>query len=211
MEGEFLRREPDVRFDQRRVEAHPARGRIDVGAGALQHGARLVVQEVDADLLQHLERGLMDRFEFVAGNEVERRKRRLRLPRRRRRDPAAALGRAPAAGAAAAPGILRRRFGGHFVPQSPAARGRAPRPRRSRSVACAVLAAPLIPASRQNGILPCQFAPGLLGGCYFAARSLGGSAGAGSGSGGRAVAPAENRAMSQERNNATASLLRSSG
>ena len=40
---------------------------------------------------------------------------------------------------------------------------------------------------------------------------LGASVGAASASGGRAGAPAENRAMSQERNNATASLLRSSG
>jgi len=42
---------------------------------------------------------------------------------------------------------------------------------------------------------------------YFAARSFGGSGATGSGSGGRAGAPPENRAMSQERNNATASLL----
>jgi hypothetical protein len=65
------------------------------------------------------------------------------------------------------------------------------------------------------------FAPELLGG-YFAARSfgasvatacsLGASAGAASGSGGgRPNMLAENRAMSQERNKATASLLRSSG
>src|SRR6185437_4565407 len=59
---------------------------------------------------------------------------------------------------------------------------------------------------------------------YFAARSFGGSAGAlaaacnfgasaagASGSGGRATAPPEKRAMSQERNKATASLLKSSG
>ena len=44
--------QPDVRLDQRGIEANPPRRRIDVGAGVLQHRARLVMQEVDADLLQ---------------------------------------------------------------------------------------------------------------------------------------------------------------
>ena len=37
------------------------------------------MQEVDADLLQDCERGLMDRLELVAGDEVERREGRVRL------------------------------------------------------------------------------------------------------------------------------------
>ena len=95
-------------------------------------------------------------------------------------------------------------------PQSHAP-ARAPRRGLPRMAARAVLAAPPLPASRQNGIASCQFAQEVLESRYFAARSFGASAAAGSGSGGRAAAPPENRAMSQERNNATASLLRSSG
>ena len=71
-----------MRLDQGGLEANAARGGIDVGASVLQHRARLVVQEVDADLLQHGERGLMDRFELVARDKFERRERRLRLARR---------------------------------------------------------------------------------------------------------------------------------
>ena len=123
VQREFLRRQPDVGFDQRRIEPNPPRGRIDVGAGVAQHRARLVMQEVDADLLQDRERGLMDRFELVAGDEVERRERRLRLAGRRRRGSSAALDRAPASGAAPVS------CGGEsvviHVPQSLAARGRA--------------------------------------------------------------------------------------
>jgi hypothetical protein len=76
---ELLRREADVRLDEIGVEADATRGWIDVRAGALQHCARFVVQEIDADLLEHFERRLMDRFEFVTGDKVERRERRLRL------------------------------------------------------------------------------------------------------------------------------------
>ena len=71
-----------MRLDETGIEANAARGRIDVGASVLQHRAGFVVQEVDADLLENLERGLMDRFEFVAGDKVERRERRARLAQR---------------------------------------------------------------------------------------------------------------------------------
>ena len=40
-----------MRLHQRRIEAHPVRGRIDVGAGAFENRARFVMQEIDADLL----------------------------------------------------------------------------------------------------------------------------------------------------------------
>ena len=33
----LLRREADLRFDERGIEAHAVRSRIDVGAGVLQH------------------------------------------------------------------------------------------------------------------------------------------------------------------------------
>ena len=62
MHPERLRREADVRFDQSGLEANAARDRIDVGTGSFQHCAGLVVQEVDADLLEYAERRLMDRF-----------------------------------------------------------------------------------------------------------------------------------------------------
>ena len=70
-----------MRLDQGRLEANAARGGIDVGASVLQHCARLVVQEVDPDLFQHGERGLMDRFELVEGDKLERRERRFWLAR----------------------------------------------------------------------------------------------------------------------------------
>jgi len=66
VQHELLRRETDVRFDEIGVEANAPRGWIDVGADGLQRCARLVVQEVDPDLLKHVERRLMDRFELVA-------------------------------------------------------------------------------------------------------------------------------------------------
>ncbi|HEX9170667.1 MAG TPA: hypothetical protein VF886_17365, partial [Roseiarcus sp.] len=59
-----------------------------------------------------LERGLMDRFELIAGDEIERRERRVRLAGGGLRGSSATLDRAPASGAAA-PRILRRRVGRH--------------------------------------------------------------------------------------------------
>ena len=73
MQGEFLRREPDLRFDQRRIETYALRARFDVGAGVFQHRPCAVVQKVHPDLLQHDKRRPMDRFELVFRHEVERR------------------------------------------------------------------------------------------------------------------------------------------
>ena len=110
VQPERLRREADMRLNQGRLEANAARGGIDLGASVLQHCARLVVQEVDPDLFQHGERGLMDRFELVAGDKLERRERRFWLAHGvRRARPSAALGRA----SAPAPRILRRRTRRH--------------------------------------------------------------------------------------------------
>ena len=101
------------------TSAGSKRTRRDAGStsapASLQHRARLVMQEVDADLLQDYERGLMDRLELVARDEVERRERREGLAGGRCRGASAALDRAPASGAA--PRILRRRVGRHVVPQ----------------------------------------------------------------------------------------------
>jgi hypothetical protein len=110
VQPERLRREPDMRLNQGGLEANAARAGIDLGASFLQHCARLVVQEVDPDLFQHGERGLMDRFELVEGDKLDRRERRLWLARGLRRfGPSAALGRA----SAPAPRILRRRTRRH--------------------------------------------------------------------------------------------------
>ena len=79
MQGEGPRREADPGLDQRRVEAHPLRSRIDVGAGASQDRPRLFVQDIDADLLEHRQGGLMNRFELVFRDEVERREGRFGL------------------------------------------------------------------------------------------------------------------------------------
>ncbi len=108
-----------MRFDEIGVEADAMRGRIDVSARLSQHGPRLVVQEVDADLVQDVERGLMDRFELVTRDKVEQRERRLWLAQGLSEARAsAALDRTPAA----APGIVRRRIRRHEVPQIPARR-----------------------------------------------------------------------------------------
>ena len=208
MEDEFLGREANARFDEGRIETHAPRGRIDVGAGVSEDRARLIVQEVDADLLQDRKRGLMDRIELVLRDEVQRRERRLRLAGRLRGPgTAAALGRA----SPAAPRFLRRRVGRHCVPQNSHPRERAPdgadRDSSPHSVLAARPDAPRAKMASEHANSRPMAAPSL----YFAARSFGASAAAGSGSAGRPVAPAEKRAISQERNKATASLLRSSG
>ena len=212
VQPERLRREADMRLNQGRVEANATRGRIDLGADGLQHCARLVVQEVDPDLFQHGERGLMDRFEFVARNKLDRRERRLLAgpgaEARRTLRPAR-----PCAGGGA-------RFRAAANPSSLPFPGFSSESADRNSPLGLVLAQSAHPRARQNGVWPCQFSAEALSAAYFAARSFGGSAGAacsfgpsaaGSGSGAGAGAPPENRAMSQERNNATASLLRSSG
>ena len=104
----------------------------------LQQSARAVVQEVDADLLQNREGGPVDGFEFVLGDEIERRERRLRLDRR-----LCGEGRRRALGAAPAPasGVLRLGFSGHGFLWIVALKEAA---RRAR-------------ASRENGIATYQF------------------------------------------------------
>ena len=71
-----------MRLDQRRIEAHPLGRRIDVSAGVAQHRPGPLVQEVDADLLEHGQRSLVDRLQLIRRNKRDRRegKTRLRLP-----------------------------------------------------------------------------------------------------------------------------------
>ena len=215
VQRETFRREPDLGFDQRRIESHPIRARIDVGAGVLQQRLGLGVQHVHADLAEHLQRGLVDRFEFVARDQLDRRKQQPRL-RLALGGFAAAFGRAPAAARL----ILARGFVRHALWSrsrfsaddslsalaapcakmasayaAPCSRGRRPRPRRDRLYPDRDRRPATAVNDRGYGRSP-----------YFAATLAGWPAA--SSSRGRSAAK---RAMSQERNSATASLLKSSG
>ncbi len=64
MEREILGRCPDQLLDHMAVEAHPLA--LDPGARFPQEIARLGQHEIHADLLEHRERGLMDRFDLIA-------------------------------------------------------------------------------------------------------------------------------------------------
>ena len=209
MEDEFLGREANARFDEGRIETHAPRGRIDVGAGVSEDRARLVVQEVDADFLQDRKRGLMDRIRARPGRRGRAARKAIAADRPARRP------RKPPPRSAAR---RRRRpvsCGGVSVviafPRFSSARARSGR-RRPRFVADkrSSRAARTRLAPKWHRSMPIR-GPRPRASLYFAARSFGVSAAAGSGSAGRPVAPAEKRAISQERNKATASLLRSSG
>src|SRR5690606_34329495 len=91
------------------VEAHPLGAFADVGAVLLHQPSRFRVQHLDADFLQHLERGEMDRLQFVRRNQVRGWERDAQLPEGRlleRARTAGALARAPSAA-----GSLGRRRG----------------------------------------------------------------------------------------------------
>ena len=87
VQREALRRETDLRFDERGIEAHAVRPGIDVRAGLAEDRLGLVVEDIDADFLQYRERGSMNGFELVSRDELDGRKPRARLGRGRdRRD-----------------------------------------------------------------------------------------------------------------------------
>ena len=65
------------------VEAHPLAAFADVGAMLLHDLAGAVMQHVDADFLEHAQRGEVDRFQLVVGDQLGRRERDLQLPERR--------------------------------------------------------------------------------------------------------------------------------
>ncbi len=125
MEREVLRREPDRRFDQGRIEAHPLRARVDIGAGLLQHRPGAGMEKVHPDLFQRGQRGVMDRLEFVLRHELERSEWEEWLCGRLRWDGSGALTAAPTAG------VLRPGFSGHGSPRVMRSRGtrRVRRPR----------------------------------------------------------------------------------
>ncbi len=141
MQREALGREADLGFHQRRIEAHAIAARRDVGARRFQQRPRLVVQDVYADFLQHRQRGVVNRFQFVGGDETDRRESEARLRRGRggRMNPLDAA-------TAAARRILARRFHRHGAPQPFCLSFRVS------------LAARLAGATREIGIATCQFA-----------------------------------------------------
>src|SRR5271169_3394451 len=85
VQREALRRETDLRFDERGIEAHAVRAGIDVRAALAEDCLGLVVEDIDADFLQHRERGSMNGFELVSRDELDRRKPRAGLGRGRNR------------------------------------------------------------------------------------------------------------------------------
>ena len=96
-EGERLRRLRDQLHEQRPVDAHPVT--VDVGPRLLPVRDRLVVAEVDADLLQDPHRGVVDALDALLVQHLVVRKRKLerRQHRRRRPDPRPVPGGAAAA------------------------------------------------------------------------------------------------------------------
>ena len=122
MDREFRRRVRDQLEDHVGVEAHPLAALADIGAVILHDLAGAVMQHVDADLLQHAQRGEVDRFELVVGDQLGRGQRNLELPERRLLEGGRAAG--AFSGPAAAPRAFRRdhRFGwmqcgGHGIPR----------------------------------------------------------------------------------------------
>src|SRR5271163_3522008 len=117
VQREALRRETDLRFDERGIEAHAVRPGIDVRAGLAEDRPGLVVEDIDADFLQYRERGSMNGFELVSRDELDGRKPRARLRRGRdRRDYTLA------AASAATRRVLARAFIRHFAVPSSGAR-----------------------------------------------------------------------------------------
>ena len=72
MDGEFRRRMRDQLEDHVGVETHPLAALADIGAMILHDLAGAVMQHVDADLLQHAQRGEVDRLELVVGDQLGR-------------------------------------------------------------------------------------------------------------------------------------------
>ena len=112
MDGEFGRAVRDQLEDHVAVEAHALGALAHVGAMRLHDAARLVMQHVDADFLQHAQRGEVDRFQLVVGDQLGRRERDSQLPERRLLEGGRAAGALSGASAAAGAVSGHDRFGG---------------------------------------------------------------------------------------------------
>ena len=108
---EFRRRVRDQLEDHVGVEAHALAAFADVGAMLLHDLAGAVMQHVDADFLQHAQRGEVDRFQLVVGDQLGRRERDLQLPERRLLEGGRAAGALSGAAAAARAVGGEHRFG----------------------------------------------------------------------------------------------------
>ncbi len=99
MQGELRRRLAELALDEPAVEADALRVGVDIGARRLQQVARPVMEHVDADLLEHCQRGEVDGLERVLrhGGDGSVEKARLRLLLRRRIAAALRPGPAPIA------------------------------------------------------------------------------------------------------------------
>ena len=187
----LLRREADLRLDQSGIEAHAVGVRIDVGAGVLQHRARLGVQEIDADLLQHASAPPDGSTSSSSAETSSTGGNGDRGCGWAAPEPAAALG--PGAPAA------RSSWGADIHASPHIGRSRWPRP-ALRSPANLAPAGNRTAHMRSFRRSPGRYSPRA---AWPRRRRVPARAGG--------PAPPANRAISQERNNATASLLRSSG
>lgn len=94
------------------VEADPLTAVADIRAMRLHDAPCLVMQHVDANFTQHAQRGEVDRFQLVVGDQLRRRQRDFQLTERRlleRRRCAGTFARAAAATGAI---VCQCRFGG---------------------------------------------------------------------------------------------------
>ena len=126
MEVEYLRRFADLRFDQIGGKADAVAVRRRIGAGLLQQRPGFVVQDIDADFLEHGQRRPVDRLEFV----VRDRGHRIEQPARLRPDRSFLTLRFGVRYAAAAPAAAAASLGRHRCPFVPhrAVRSSAERP-----------------------------------------------------------------------------------
>ena len=71
-EGELAGRELHLLHHQRAVHSHVGAVRARLAAGSLEDGAGLLVQELDADLLQHAHRAVVDGVHLLFGERLGR-------------------------------------------------------------------------------------------------------------------------------------------
>ena len=80
MQGEFRWRFAYYLVNQPAVDADPVAIGRHIGARRLENGFCFAAEDVETDLLQHPERGLMDRLKLVGRDHIDRFVRIARLP-----------------------------------------------------------------------------------------------------------------------------------